>query len=99
LASDVLGVPILIVARTDADGAQLIRAINDPVDERFAPGETTTEGFYVVRGGIEYAIAKGRAYAPHADVIWCETSTPDLGEAREVAQGIPEALSGTLSGS
>jgi len=96
LASDVLGVPILIVARTDADGAHLIRAINDPIDERFATGETTTEGFYVVRGGLEYAIAKGRAYAPHADVIWCETSTPDLGEAREFARGLHEAFPGKL---
>ena len=79
LASDVLGVPTLIVARTDADSAGLIRSINDPLDERFATGEQTVEGFWVVRGGLEYAIAKACAYAPYADLLWCETSRPDLG--------------------
>jgi isocitrate/methylisocitrate lyase len=96
LASDVLGVPIVIIARTDANGANLIRSINDPVDERFATGTTTIEGYYGVRGGIEYAIAKGRAYAPYADMIWCETAKPDLGEAREFAQGIREQFPGKL---
>ena len=96
LASDVLGVPTLIVARTDADGANLIRSINDPVDEKFATGEQTVEGYYVARGGLEYAIAKGRAYAPYADMVWCETSKPDIGEAREFAQGIHEKFPGKL---
>jgi len=94
LAADILGVPTVIIARTDAAGAHLIRAINHPVDETFATGEQTVEGYYVVRGGVEYAIAKGRAYAPYADMIWCETSTPDLGEAREFAQGIHEKFPG-----
>ncbi|CAG0947156.1 isocitrate lyase [Anaerolineae bacterium] len=96
LASDVLGVPTIIVARTDADGANLIRSVNDPVDEKFATGEQTIEGYYVVRGGVEYAIAKGRAYAPYADMIWCETGKPDIGEAREFAQGIHEKFPGKL---
>ncbi|MBI5653078.1 MAG: isocitrate lyase [Chloroflexi bacterium] len=96
LASDVLGVPTLIVARTDADGANLIRSINDPVDEKFATGEQTVEGYYIARGGLEYAIAKGRAYAPYADMVWCETSKPDIGEAREFAQGIHEKFPGKM---
>ncbi len=94
LAADTLGVPTLIIARTDADGAHLIRAINDPIDEDFATGEQTVEGYYHVRGGLEYAIAKGRAYAPYADMIWCETSRPDLDEAQAFAQGIHEKFPG-----
>jgi len=94
LAADTLGVPTLIVARTDAVGAHLIRAINDPIDEQFATGEQTVEGYYHVRGGLTYAIEKGRAYAPYAEMIWCETSRPDLGEAREFAAGIHEKFPG-----
>ncbi len=90
LASDVLGVPSIIVARTDSLGAHLIRSINDPVDEKFATGEQTVEGYWEVKGGIEYAIAKAQAYAPYADMLWCETSKPDIGEAREFAQGVRE---------
>jgi isocitrate lyase len=90
LAADVLGVPTIIVARTDSLGANLIRAINDPVDEKFATGEQTVEGYWTVRGGIDYAIAKACAYAPYADMLWCETSKPDIGEAREFAQGVHE---------
>jgi isocitrate lyase len=90
LAADVLGVPTIIIARTDSLGANLIRAINDPVDEKFATGEQTVEGYWTVRGGIEYAIAKACAYAPYADMLWCETAKPDLGEAREFAQGVHE---------
>jgi isocitrate lyase len=90
LASDVLGVPTLLVARTDSLGANLIRAINDPVDEKFATGEQTVEGYWTVRGGIDYAIAKACAYAPYVDMLWCETGKPDLGEAREFAQGVHE---------
>jgi isocitrate lyase len=96
LASDVLGVPTLIIARTDSLGANLIRAINDPVDEHFATGEQTVEGYWVVRGGIEYAIAKARTYAPYADMLWCETAKPDLGEAREFAQGVHEQFPGKM---
>jgi isocitrate lyase len=90
LAADVLGVPTIIVARTDSLGANLIRAINDPVDEKFATGEQTVEGYWTVRGGIDYAIAKACAYAPYADMLWCETSKPDIGEARAFAQGVHE---------
>ena len=90
LAADVLGVPTIIIARTDSLGANLIRAINDPVDEKFATGEQTVEGYWTVKGGIGYAIAKARAYAPYADMLWCETSKPDIGEAREFAQGVHE---------
>jgi isocitrate lyase len=90
LAADVLGVPTIIVARTDSLGANLIRAINDPVDEKFATGEQTVEGYWAVRGGIEYAIAKACAYAPYADMLWCETGKPDIGEARAFAQGVHE---------
>lgn len=96
LAADVLGVPTIIIARTDSLGANLIRAINDPVDEKFATGEQTVEGYWTVRGGIEYAIAKARAYAPYADMLWCETSKPDLGEAREFAQGVHEQFPGKM---
>src|SRR5512139_735729 len=96
LAADVLGVPTIIVARTDSLGANLIRAINDPVDEKFATGEQTVEGYWTVRGGIEYAIAKARAYAPYADMLWCETSKPDIGEAREFAQGVHEKFPGKM---
>ncbi len=90
LAADVMGVPTIIIARTDAEGANLMHTINDPLDEEFMTGERTIEGYYQVRGGIELAIAKGRAYAPYADLVWCETNKPDLGEAREFAQGIHE---------
>ena len=90
LAADVLGVPTIIMARTDSLGAHLIRAINDPVDEKFATGEQTVEGYWTVRGGIEYAMAKACAYAPYADLLWCETAKPDIGEAREFAQGVHE---------
>jgi len=94
LAADTLGVPTVIIARTDSDGANLIRAINDPIDEKFATGEQTVEGYYHCRGGLEYAVAKGRSYAPYAEMIWCETSKPDVGHAREFAQGIHEKFPG-----
>lgn len=94
LAADVLGVPTLIIARTDAEGANLMHTINDPVDEEFATGERTIEGYYIVRGGVELAIAKARAYAPYADLVWCETNKPDLGEAREFAAGVHEKFPG-----
>ncbi len=96
LASDVLGVPTVIVARTDSLDAHLIRSINDPVDEKFSTGDQTVEGYWVVKGGIEYAVAKARAYAPYADLLWCETNKPDLGEAREFAEGVHEKFPGKL---
>jgi isocitrate lyase len=97
LAADVMGVPSVLVARTDADSANLITTDVDPYDEPFiASKERTYEGFFNIRGGVEYAIARGLAYAPYADVIWCETAHPDLGEAREFAQGIHEKFPGKL---
>jgi isocitrate lyase len=94
LAADVLCVSTLLIARTDAVGSNLMHSINDPVDEAFMAGDRTVEGYYVVRGGLELAIAKGRAYGPYADLLWCETNKPDLGEAREFAQGIHEKFPG-----
>ncbi|MGL4650529.1 MAG: isocitrate lyase [Caldilineaceae bacterium] len=97
LASDVMDVPAIVVARTDADSAQLITTDVDPYDVPFITHhERTYEGFFYINGGIEYAIARGLAYAPYADVIWCETSKPDLGEAREFAQGVHEKFPGKL---
>jgi isocitrate lyase len=91
LAADVMGVPTVLVARTDADSAQLITSDIDSRDAPFiASRERTAEGFYYIKGGVEYAIARGLAYAPYADLIWCETSKPDVGEAREFAQGVHE---------
>jgi isocitrate lyase len=89
-----MDVPTLIIARTDSNGAHLLRSDVDPVDQPFLTGEKTHEGYYVVRGGLEYAIARGLAYAPYADLIWCETARPDLGEARDFAQGIHEKFPG-----
>jgi isocitrate lyase len=88
LAADVMDVPTLLVARTDADSAQLVTSDIDPRDHRFLTGERTPEGFFRFEGGVQAAIARGLAYAPYADLIWCETSTPDLDEAREFAAGI-----------
>jgi isocitrate/methylisocitrate lyase len=88
LASDVQGVPAIIVARTDALGATLLTSDVDIRDERFATAQRTREGYHRVRAGMDSALARGLAYAPHADVLWCETSTPDLGEARAFAEGI-----------
>ena len=88
LAADVCGVRTLIVARTDAQSANLITSDIDERDQRFVTGERTAEGFYRVRGGIESCIARGRAYAPYSDLLWMETSTPDLEVARQFAEGI-----------
>ena len=88
LAADVMGVPTLVMARTDADSAQLLTSDIDPRDRKFCTGERTTEGFFRIRGGIESAIARGLAYASYADLIWCETSHPDLDEARQFADAI-----------
>ncbi|MBI3537931.1 MAG: isocitrate lyase [Chloroflexi bacterium] len=90
LAADVLDVPTIVIARTDAEAAKLIRANHDPIDRPFLTGERSSEGFFYVKPGIEYAIAKARAYAPFVEMLWCETSKPDLGEAREFAQGVHE---------
>ena len=90
LAADVCGVPTVLVARTDALSAKLITTDADPADAEFLTGERTPEGFFRVRDGLEPAIARGLAAAPHADLVWFETSTPDLGEAREFAAAIHE---------
>jgi isocitrate/methylisocitrate lyase len=96
LAADVMGVPTLLVARTDANGAHLITSDVDPRDERFLTGDRTSEGFYRMRGGLDAAIARGLAYAPYADLIWCETSEPNLDEARRFAAEIHEQFPGKL---
>ncbi|HJV21405.1 MAG TPA: hypothetical protein VJ570_01860, partial [Holophagaceae bacterium] len=88
LASDVLEVPTVLIARTDADAARLITSDVDERDREFITGERTPEGFFRITGGIDMAIARGRAYAPYADLIWCETSTPDLKEAKKFAEGV-----------
>ena len=96
LAADVCGVPTLLVARTDALSATLITSDADPADEEFITGERTPEGFFRVKEGLEPAIARGLAAAPYADLVWFETSTPDMGEAREFAQAIHEQFPGKL---
>ena len=97
LAADVMGVPTILVARTDADSAKLLLSDVDPRDREFiTKGDRTLEGFYPIEGGIEYAIARGLAYAPYADMIWCETSTPDLAEAKHFAAGIHAKFPGKL---
>jgi isocitrate lyase len=96
LAADVLGVPTLIMARTDADSAHLLTSDIDPRDHAFLTGERTAEGFYRIRGGLDAAIARGIAYAPYADLIWCETSHPDVEEARRFADAIHAIYPGKL---
>ena len=96
LAADVCGVPTILVARTDALSAALITSDVDPADEPFLTGERTGEGFFRVRAGLEAAIARGLAASPYADLVWFETSTPDMGEAREFAQAIHERFPGKL---
>lgn len=88
LAADVCGVPTLVLARTDADAANLLTSDVDERDQPFCTGERTIEGFHVVKNGIEQAISRGLSYAPYADLIWCETSHPDLDEARQFAKAI-----------
>jgi isocitrate lyase len=96
LATDVLDVPTVIIARTDADAAQLLTSDIDPVDRKFCTGERTPEGFFRVTGGVDAAIARGLSYAPYCDLIWCETSHPDLEEARRFAEGIHAQFPGKL---
>jgi isocitrate lyase len=97
LAADVMGVPSVIVARTDAEAAQLITSDIDPLDQPFITGERTSEGFYRLDGrGLEYAIQRAIAYAPYADVVWCETAHPDLDEARAFAEGVHAKYPGKL---
>ena len=96
LAADVCDVPTLIIARTDANAAALLTDDIDGRDAAFLTGERTAEGFYVTRTGIDQAIARGLSYAPYADMIWCETSEPNMGEARRFAAAIPARFQGKL---
>ncbi|TLZ75956.1 MAG: isocitrate lyase, partial [Methanobacteriota archaeon] len=95
-AADVLGVPTLIVARTDANSARLVTSDADPTDRPFLTGERILEGFFRMEGGLPAAIARGLAYAPYADLLWCETSGPDLQEARAFADAIHARFPGKL---
>jgi isocitrate lyase len=96
LAADVLDVPTVLVARTDADSAKLLTSDIDERDRPFLTGERTPEGFFRITGGIDMAIARARAYAPYADLLWCETSKPDLEEARRFAEGVHAEFPGKL---
>jgi isocitrate lyase len=96
LAADIMGVPTVLIARTDALGALLLTSDIDPCDREFLTGERTVEGFFKVRAGLEAAIARGLAYAPYADLVWYETSTPDLDEARRFAAGIHARYPGKM---
>ena len=98
LAADVCGAPTVLCARTDADSASLLTSDIDPRDEEFLTGERTEEGFHRIRGGIECAIARGLAYAPYADLIWCETSHPDLQEAQQFAEAIRQKFPQSVIG-
>ncbi len=96
LAADICGVPTILVARTDALAATLLTSDIDPRDQRFCTGDRTHEGYFMVRPGVESAIARSLAYAPYADILWCETSRPDLEEARFFAEGIHAMYPGKL---
>ncbi|MEW9670931.1 isocitrate lyase [Ammoniphilus sp. 3BR4] len=96
LAADVMGVPTVIIARTDANAANLITSDADPYDQAFLTGERTPEGFYYTKPGLDQAIARGLAYAPYCDMIWCETSEPNIEEARRFAEAIHAKHPGKL---
>ncbi|MFS0575619.1 isocitrate lyase [Sporosarcina sp. 179-K 3D1 HS] len=96
LAADVLGVDTVIIARTDADAADMVTSDIDPADKDFITGERTPEGFFKTKPGIKQAIARGLAYAPYADLVWCETSHPSLEEAKEFADAIHEKFPGKM---
>jgi isocitrate lyase len=96
LAADIEGVPTVLVARTDANGAWLLTSDVDERDQEFVTGERTSEGFYRVRAGLDQAIARGQSYATIADLIWCETATPDLDEAKRFAEAIRGRFPGKM---
>ena len=96
LAADVLGVPTILLARTDAEAADMITSDVDPADAEFLTGERTAEGFFKTHAGLDQAIARGLAYAPFADLIWCETKTPDLDDAQTFSDAIHERFPGKL---
>ena len=97
-AADICGVPTVLIARTDANAATLLANDVDERDRRFINGSRTVEGFFTVRSGIESAIGRALAYAPYADMLWCETSEPDLAEARRFAEGVHASFPGKLLG-
>ena len=90
LAADIMGVPTVLLARTDANAANLLTSDIDERDQKFITGERTAEGFYVTRAGLDQAIDRGLSYAPYADLLWCETAVPDLDEARVFAEAIKQ---------
>src|SRR3954466_14344848 len=96
LAADVMDVPTLVLARTDANSAHLLTSDVDPRDRVFLTGERTSEGFFCIHGGLDSAIARAIAYAPYADLIWCETSEPNLEEARRFAEALHEKFPGKM---
>jgi isocitrate lyase len=96
LAADVEGVPTILIARTDADAANLLLSNHDPRDARFLTGERSSEGFFHVKAGMEQAIDRGLAYAPYVDMLWCETSRPDLAQAKRFAEAIHAKFPGKL---
>jgi isocitrate lyase len=96
LAADVTGVPTLVVARTDANSATLLTSDIDERDHPFLTGQRTAEGFFAIKGGLDMAIARAIAYAPYADLLWCETSTPDLDEARRFAEEVHKVHPGKM---
>jgi isocitrate lyase len=96
LAADMMGVPTVIIARTDAEAAQLITSDIDPRDQPFVTGDRTAEGYYRTTGGLDQAINRALSYAPYADVVWCETAHPDLEEAKSFAEGVHERFPGKL---
>jgi isocitrate lyase len=96
LAADVMGVPTILLARTDAEAANLVTSDVDENDKPFLTGQRTAEGFYCVRNGADQAISRGLAYAPYADLVWCETGTPDLAFARKFAEAIRTAYPGKM---
>jgi isocitrate lyase len=96
LAADVLDVPTVLIARTDADSARLLTSDVDPRDHAFLTGERTPEGFFGITGGLDCAVARAKEYAPFADLLWCETSTPDLDEARDFAEGVHAQFPGKM---
>ncbi|MBS1516828.1 MAG: isocitrate lyase [Bacteroidetes bacterium] len=96
LAADIMGTPTVLIARTDANSANLLTNDIDERDRRFIHGERTFEGFYHIHGGLECAIDRGLSYAPYADLIWCETAHPDIAEAKEFAEAIHEKFPGKM---
>lgn len=87
-AADILGVDTILIARTDAKTAKLIRSDGDPIDKPYLTGARSPDGYFEIKGGIPHAVERAKAFAPYADIIWCETETPDIGEAKEFAEGV-----------